>query len=115
MIRFIFVLVGAFVIAGSSILHYYGYAMITGIAMGAMFFVAGVSKGGLIGKPRAFGGSKQDVNARIGIALAASGIAAGAQTHNPPYPEPFLIFYLCCVGAGCLIALSLSYRSIKDI
>lgn len=114
MLRLLFVITGVLVIAITSVLHYYGYAMVTGIVFGGAFFLSGVSRGGLIGKPHAFGHSRQDVSARIGIALAAAGIAAGAQEHNPPYPKPFLIFYMMVIALGCLIAFSLAIKAWRE-
>lgn len=107
MIRFWVVLGTALVIAGLTLAHQYGLALIIGIVVGSYFLLRGMAAGGSLGNARQFQKKPADVNARIGICLAAAGIASASLGHNPPFPPSFCIFYGVClalalVGAGIL-------------
>lgn len=108
--RLILVIVSAAVIGISSLLHDYGVAFVTGIAVGAAMFVYGVVRGGAIGNTRSFQRRPQDVSSRIGIALAAAGIGAASVSHQPPFPLSFRVFYGACIAIGCVGAIFLAAR-----
>ena len=85
-----------------------------GIAVGGLLFLLGMAAGGGLGNARKFEKKPADVNARIGTCLAAAGIAAAALGYDPPFPPPFRIFYGVCLALGCLGALALSVKGLKD-
>ena len=95
----------------ATLLHFYVAALIIGVASGLLFFFTGV-----VGNPGSresgkFGSRPGDVTTRIGISLAAAGIAAGALDPSRPFPTSFRIFYGFCLAIACLGALILAARS----
>ena len=59
-----------------------------------------MAAGGGLGNARSFGQGPADVSTRIGVCLAASGLASYALGHEPPFPPPFRVFY----GVGMVLA-----------
>jgi hypothetical protein len=111
MARLVLVIVSAAVVAVSALLRDYGVAFVIGIAAGAILFLMGIARGGAVGNAKAYGRRPQDVSARIGVALAAAGIAAQALGRIPPYPPSFRIFYGICLAVGCIGAVVLAVRN----
>ena len=104
----------ALVIAGATFAHWYWLALTVGIGVGGLLFLVGMATGGGLGNARRFEKKPADINARIGTCLAAAGIASAALGYDPPFPLPFRIFYSVCLAAGCVGALGLSGKALKD-
>ena len=104
----------ALLIAGATWAHWYWLALSVGIGVGGLLFLFGMATGGGLGNARRFEKKPADINARIGTCLAAAGIASAALGYDPPFPLPFRIFYSVCLAAGCLGAVGLSARTLRD-
>lgn len=100
-------------IAGTTLTGRFGLALTVGIGVGGLLFLFGMAAGGGLGNARKFEKKPADINARIGILLAASGIAAAAIGYDPPFPQPFRIFYGVCLGLACLGALALAGMALR--
>lgn len=111
MIRFWVVLGTVLVIAGLTLAHQHGPALIVGIIVGAYFLLRGMAAGGSLGNARRFEKKPADVNARIGTCLAAAGIASASLGYNPPFPLSFRIFYGVCLVVASVGALVLAWRT----
>ncbi|MEO7718819.1 MAG: hypothetical protein ABIY70_21685 [Capsulimonas sp.] len=74
--------------------------------------VSGMASGGSLGNARKFGDAPADQSTRIGVSLAAAGIAAASlgQSH---FPFPFRVFYGICLAVGCITAVVLAIRMAK--
>jgi hypothetical protein len=101
------------VVALATLTQRYGIALTAGILAGAVFFIAGMGAGGSLGNARSFGRRPQDVNTRIGVLLAASGIASQSLGHKPAFPISFQVFYGICLAVACLAAIWLAVRGLK--
>ena len=101
-------------IVSTTLLHFYVAALIVGTASGVMLFFAGVVGNPGSQTPAKFGSRPGDATTRIGISLAAAGIAAGALDPSHPFPASFRMFYGFCLAAACIGALVLSARSIRS-
>src|SRR4051812_44181896 len=97
----------ALVIAGAACFQASALALTVGVIAGAVLLVSGMARGGSLGNARKFGQAPADQSTRIGVSLAAAGIAAASmgQSH---FPVSFRVFYGLCVIAGCLIAVVLA-------
>ncbi len=117
MTRLIVVLLVAAAIIGSTLAHIYWLALTVGVVVGAGMFLLGMAAGGGLGNARAYGKKPGDVGARIGVALAAMGIAVMGLRADGPYPPSFRLFCVACQAAGTLIAITLAirYRRAADI
>lgn len=113
MARLVFVIAAVVVVAISTLTHQYGYALAAGVVAGTVLFFAGVASGGAIGNTRSIGTKPSDFSVRIGVLLAASGIASQSIGHQPPYPLPFQIFYGACLVVACLAAVGLAAIGIR--
>ncbi|BDI30207.1 hypothetical protein CCAX7_22580 [Capsulimonas corticalis] len=111
-IKQIAVVVCAVVIAGAALLKIYALALIVGIVAGAYLLVAGMSSGGSLGNARRYGQTPADNSTRIGVGLAAAGIAA-ASIGQPHFPLSFRVFYGLCLVAGCVLAIVLAFLPAK--
>lgn len=112
--RLLLVGVCAALIAGATFTQHYWLALTVGIAVGGPLFLLGMAMGGGLGNARQFEKKPADVNARIGTCLAASGIASAALGYDPPFPLSFRVFYGVILVIGCLGALALSVKGLKD-
>ncbi len=101
------------IVAGAALTGRYGLALTVGIGVGGLLFLFGMAAGGGLGNARKFEKKPADINARIGTLLAASGIAAAAIGHDPPFPLPFRVFYGVCLGLACLGAVGLSAWALR--
>ena len=110
MIRFWLALAAVLTIAGLTLAHLYGPALAIGIVLGAFFLLRGMAAGGSLGNARRFEKKPADVNARIGICLAAAGIAS-ASFGNDKFPLSFHIFYGVCLAAASVGALVLARKA----
>ena len=110
MIRFWIVLGTALAIAGLTLGHQNGLALIVGIVFGACFLLRGMAAGGNLGNARQFEKKPADVNARIGTCLAAAGIAS-ASLGSDQFPISFRIFYGVCLGLALVGAVILAWRT----
>ena len=90
--------------------HQYALGLTLGVAVGAVMFLLGMAAGGGLGNARAYGKKAPDVGARIGVALAAVGIAVEGIRADSPYPAEFRIFCTVCQALGALIAVVLAFR-----
>jgi len=114
MIRFWVVVVTVLAVIGLTLAHWNAYALTFGIAVGLWLLLRGMAAGGSLGNARQFEKKPADVGARIGICLAAAGIASASLGHDPPFPPSFRVFYGVCLGLASLVALVLAGKSIKD-
>ena len=110
MTRFALVLLSVLAVLLPMAGRLYTLAQVLGIAVGALFFLYGVARGGMLGNARRFERRPADINARLGVLLAAMGVAAGAIGHQPPFPPSFRVFYGVCQGVAAAAALVLSIR-----
>jgi len=92
----------------ATLLHFYIAALIIGVASGVLLFFTGVVGNPGSQAPAKFGSRPGDVTTRIGISLAAAGIAAGALDPSRPFPTSSRSFYGFCLAVACLGALALS-------
>lgn len=113
MARFALVLLAALAVGGLTLAHLYALALTVGIVAGAALFLVGMAAGGSLGNARHLGQGKADVSTRLGICLAAMGIAAAA-VGNDHYPPPFRVFYGVVLAVAGLIALVLAAREVKN-
>lgn len=109
MIRFGIVLAAVLTIAGLTLAHWYGPALVIGIVAGAFFLLRGMAAGGSLGNARQFGKKPADVHARIGTCLAAAGIAS-ASLGSDKFPLSFRIFYGVCLVIASVGALILARK-----
>lgn len=93
-------------------LHLYAVALTLGVVVGAAMFLIGMAAGGGLGNARSFEQKPADVGARIGVAIAAMGIAVEGLRPDHFYPAQFRIFCAVCQGLGALIAVTLSIRAL---
>ncbi len=114
LVRLLLVCACVFVVAGAVLTQRFGLALTAGIAVGGLLFLLGMAGGGGLGNARKFEKKPADVSARIGTCLAAAGVASAALGYDPPFPLPFRIFYGVCIVIGCLGALALSVKGLKD-
>jgi len=100
-----------------AVLTYIGWnwlAVTLGILSGTVFFLWGMGSGGGIGNARSFGQGPADVTTRIGVCLAASGLASYALGHQPPFPLSFRIFYMILMTLVSIVALVLAWKGSKQ-
>ncbi len=109
--RLALVIVVAAAVIGLTALHLFALAMAVGIAVGAVMFLLGMAAGGGLGNARQYGQKPADVGARIGVALAAMGVAVEGLRADHYYPPTFRLFCAFCQGLGALIAIVLAIRS----
>ncbi|MDQ2688521.1 MAG: hypothetical protein M3Y28_11720 [Armatimonadota bacterium] len=112
MARFALVLLAALAISGLTLAHWYWLALTVGVVAGAIFFLQGMAADGSVGNARHLGQGKADVSTRLGICLAAMGIASAA-VGNDHYPMSFRVFYGVCLVGAALLALFLAARTIS--
>ena len=91
-----------------------GLAVTLGILSGTVFFLWGMAAGGGLGNARSFGQGPADVSTRIGVCLAATGLASYALGHDPPFPLPFRIFYGVIMAIVSVVALVLAIKTARD-
>lgn len=108
--RLVLVLLTALGVGGLTLAHLFPYALTLGIVAGAFLFLTGMASGGSLGNARHIGQTRADVSTRLGICLAAMGIASAA-VGNDHYPPPFRIFYGVCLVLAALLALVLAARA----
>jgi peptidoglycan/LPS O-acetylase OafA/YrhL len=114
MIRFAVVLATILAVAGLTLAHQSALALTLGIAVGLFLLLRGMAAGGSLGNARQFEKKPADVNARIGICLAAAGIASASLGHDPPFPLPFRVFYIVCLVLASLGAVFLAGKGRKE-
>ena len=114
MIRFWLVLAATLAVAGLTLAHLSALALTLGIAAGLIFFLRAMAAGGSLGNARQFEKKPADINARIGICLAAAGIASAALGHDPPFPLPFQVFYVACLVLASVGALALAWKGTRE-
>ena len=112
MIRFAAVLATLLAVAGLTLAHQFALALTLGIAVGLFLLLRGMAAGGNLGNARQFEKKPADVNARIGICLAATGIASSA-LGNGHFPLPFHVFYGICLGLASLGAVFLAWKGLS--
>lgn len=109
MIRFGVALATVLAVAGLTLAHQSALSLTLGIAVGLPFLLRGMAAGGSLGNARQFGKKPADVNARIGICLAAAGIASASLGHQPSFPLPFRVFYIVCLVLASMGGLALAW------
>lgn len=112
MTRFVLSLVIVAAVGVLTLTHQYGWALLVGVLAGAGLFLVGMAVGGTLGNARQFGQKPADVSTRVGVCLAAMGIAASA-VGNEHYPPAFHVFFGILMGLAALIALVLSGRAAR--
>ena len=110
MTRFWVVLGTVLAVAGLTLAHANALALTAGIAVGLWLLLRGMAAGGSLGNARQFGSGRADVGTRVGICLAAAGIASASLGHDPPFPPSFRVFYLVCLVLASGAALILAWR-----
>ncbi|MDQ2799649.1 MAG: hypothetical protein M3Y13_08415 [Armatimonadota bacterium] len=113
MIRFGIVLGTVLAIAGLTLAHQYGAALVVGIVVGACFLLRGMAAGGSLGNARRFEKKPADVNARIGTCLGAAGIASESLGFAR-FPFSFHVFYGACLVVASVGAVVLAWRTQRD-
>lgn len=108
------VLVAVLALLGLTAMRFHAVALVVGIVVGAGFFLRGMASGGSLGNARQFGQGKADVGTRIGICLAAGGIASASLGKDPPFPISFRVFYGVCLLIACAAALVLAAKTRND-
>lgn len=109
-LRIALVSVAVVAIVTSILLHQYLVGTAIGVVSGLVAMFLGftvVQDSPVAGK---FGSRPGDVTTRIGICLAAAGLASAAIDPGRPFPASFRTFYLVCLVVACLGALILSSR-----
>ncbi|MBV9851146.1 MAG: hypothetical protein JO250_15870 [Armatimonadetes bacterium] len=109
--RLALVLLGVAAVLLPTVRHLYALGQGLGLAAGALFFLYGMSRGGMLGSARRFERRPADVNARLGVLLAAMGVAVGAIGHDPPFPWAFRAFYGGCLALAAVAAVVLAARA----
>lgn len=110
MIRFWMVSATVLAVAGLTLAHLpAALALTLGIAVGLFLLLRGMAAGGSLGNARQFENKPADVNARIGICLAAAGIASAA-LGNARFPLPFHVFYTVCLVLASVGAVFLAWK-----
>ena len=109
MIRFWTVSATVLAVAGLTLARLPALALTLGIAVGLVLMLRGMAAGGSLGNARRFENKPADVSARIGICLAAAGIASAA-LGNARFPVPFHIFYTVCLVLASLGAVFLAWK-----
>ncbi len=94
--------------------HWNWLAVTLDILSGTAFFLWGMASGGSLGNARAFGQGPPDISTRIGVCLAASGLASYALGHDPPFPLPFRVFYGVIMAAVSIVALVLAGKVMRE-
>ena len=110
MTRFAAVLAAGLAVVGLTLAHLSLPALIVGLVVGLGFFLRGMAAGGSLGNARRFEKKSSDMNARIGTCLAAAGIASASLGHDPPFPPPFRVFYILCLGLASVGAVFLAWK-----
>ena len=113
MIRFAAVLATVLAVVGLTLAHKSALALTLGIAVGLLLMLRGMAAGGSLGNTRQFGKKPADMNARLGICLAAAGIASASLGHDPPFPTPFRVFYIACLVLASVGAVALAWKGRK--
>jgi amino acid permease len=110
MIRLTIVILVAAAVIGLTLGHIYWLAMTIGVAVGAVMFLLGMAAGGGVGNVRRYESKPGDVGARIGLCLAAMGIAIQGLRLGAPYAQSFQAFCQVCQYLGAVIAIILAFR-----
>ena len=114
LLRLGLVVIAMLSVGGLTVARVHWAALAVGIAAGIGLLLRGMAMGGSLGNARQFGKAPADVSTRIGICLAAAGIASGSLGHDPPFQPPFQIFYTVCLVLACVIAVILAVKSVRD-
>lgn len=114
MIRLYIVLGTVLGIAVLTAARQHGFALTTGIAVGLYFLLRGMAAGGGLGNARQFEKKPADINARIGICLAAMGIASASFGHEPAFPISFRVFYGICFAMATIGATALAVKGRQE-
>ena len=110
-VRFGLVLLGVLAVLLPAARHWYALGQDLGLAAGVLFYLYGVARGGALGNARRFERRPADVHTRLGVLLAAMGIAVGAIGHDPPFPLSFRVFYGVIAAIAAVAALTLAARA----
>ncbi len=102
-------------VVGLTLVHLHAPALVVGTVVGAFFLLRGMAHGGGLGNVRGVGQKPADVSTRVGVCLAAAGIASASLGHdNPPFPPPFRVFYGLCLVLACVGAVFLAVKSARS-
>lgn len=113
MARFALVLLAVLAVGGLTLARWYGAALAVGVVAGAFLLLRGMADGGSLGNVRRVGQGRADVGTRVGVCLAAMGIASAA-VGNDHYPAPFRVFYGVCLVLAALTAVVLAARAARS-
>ena len=108
-LQFWLVLLAVLAVLGLTLARLPALALTVGIASGAWWLLRGMALGGGMGNARQFGRGPADSSTRIGVCLAAAGIASAALAREL-FPLPFRIFYGVCLALACLGAVWLAWK-----
>ena len=104
----------ALCIGALALAHQYVPALVLGIGAGTYFLLRGIASGGGLGNARRVGQGPADVSTRVGVCLAAAGIASASLGHDPPFPPPFRVFYGVCLALACAGVVFLAVRTARS-
>ena len=108
-VQFWIVLAAVLAVLGLTLARLNAAALTVGVASGAWWLLRGIATGGGMGNARQFGRGPADNSTRIGVCLAAAGIASAALAREI-FPLPFRIFYGVCLGLACVGAVLLAWK-----
>ncbi len=108
-LQFWIVLLAVLAVLGLTLARLPALALTVGLAFGVWWLLRGMALGGGIGNARQFRHGPADQSTRIGVCLAAAGIAAAALAREQ-FPLPFRVFYGVCLGLACIGAVLLAWK-----
>lgn len=108
-LQFWLVLLAVLAVLGLTLARLNAAALTVGMVSGAWWLLRGMALGGGMGNARQVGQSPADNGTRIGVCVAAAGIASAALAREV-FPLPFRIFYGVCLALACLGAVWLAWK-----
>lgn len=108
-LQFWLVLLAVLAVLGLTLARLNAAALTVGMVSGAWWLLRGMALGGGMGNARQVGQSPADNGTRIGVCVAAAGIASAALAREV-FPLPFRVFFGVCFGLGCLGAVWLAWK-----
>jgi len=108
-VQFWLVLLAVLAVLGLTLARQSALALTVGMVSGAWWLLRGMALGGGMGNARQVGQSPADNSTRIGVCVAAAGIASAALAREM-FPLPFRVFYGICLGLACLGAVWLAWK-----
>lgn len=114
MSRLLLILGATLAVVGLTLARLHAAALVIGVVVGAYFLLRGMAHGGGLGNVRGVGQKPADVSTRVGVCLAAAGIASASLGREPLFPLPFRVFYGLCLALACAGAVFLAVKSARS-